>query len=196
MPTYFQSHVYGKKFLFQSDDEYVGEGNLSPTSGLAQAMLDRSRLTLCMMMLAVLAFNPFGTLLSHAATSLQADGRPTTGFGRAILALATGDGIEATDGTGSSSWPVSLFVWILNLLVLTGVFMHALIHGEPTIERHSKEASLYWRQRKQADCDMNNVSIGVHYCYRWFSVYWEELLMIFYWWYFLLHHWFECPTIH
>lgn len=143
-------------YSLMSDDEYVGEGNLSPTSGLAQAMLDRSRLTLCMMMLAVLAFNPFGTLLSHAATSLQADGRPTTGFGRAILALATGDGIEATDGTGSSSWPVSLFVWILNLLVLTGVFMHALIHGEPTIERHSKEASLYWRQRKQADCDMNN----------------------------------------
>ena len=35
--------------------------------------------------------------------------------------------------------------------------MRTLIHGEPYIERQSKEAALYWRQRKQADSDMKNV---------------------------------------
>jgi len=51
---------------------------------MAQSMLDRSRMALCMFMLAIFAFNPFGALLTHASSSV---GRyiPNGIRGRAIL---------------------------------------------------------------------------------------------------------------
>ena len=69
----------------QSDDEYSGEGShLSPMNGLAQSMLDRTRMALCMFMLAIFAFNPFGKLFSQAASAFQSEERQPS-VGRAIL---------------------------------------------------------------------------------------------------------------
>ena len=56
-----------------------------------------------------------------------------------------------------NNWIVSLCAWTINVFFLVMVILRTMIHGEPFIERHSKEASIYWKQRKQADYDMNNV---------------------------------------
>ena len=57
---------------------------VTPGNIMAQSMLDRSRIALCMFMLAIFAFNPFGALLTHASSSV---GRyiPSGIRGRAIL---------------------------------------------------------------------------------------------------------------
>lgn len=54
---------------------------VSPDNVISQSMLDRSRIALCMMMLAVFAFNPFGTFLSHADSAVTNFNKP----GRVIL---------------------------------------------------------------------------------------------------------------
>lgn len=56
-----------------------------------------------------------------------------------------------------SGWFLSFAAVGINILVFLFVLLRTLVNGEPYIERQSKAASLYWRQRKQADCDMNNV---------------------------------------
>jgi hypothetical protein len=67
----------------QSDDEFTIDGNMvSPGNVIAQSMLDRSRIALCMMMLAVFAFNPFGQFLSHADSAVSHYNKPS---GRVIL---------------------------------------------------------------------------------------------------------------
>lgn len=67
----------------QSDDEFTIDGNMvSPGNVIAQSMLDRSRIALCMMMLAVFAFNPFGKFLSHADSAVSHYSKPS---GRVIL---------------------------------------------------------------------------------------------------------------
>ena len=55
---------------------------VSPGNVIAQSMLDRSRIALCMMMLAVFAFNPFGKFLSHADSAVTNYSKPS---GRVIL---------------------------------------------------------------------------------------------------------------
>lgn len=55
---------------------------VSPGNVIAQSMLDRSRIALCMMMLAIFAFNPFGKFLSHADSAVSQYNKPS---GRAIL---------------------------------------------------------------------------------------------------------------
>ena len=62
------------------------------------------------------------------------------------------------DFSEDSSWLITLFAWLINLLVLVFVLLRTMVNGEPFIERHSKAASIYWQQRKQADYDMNNVN--------------------------------------
>jgi hypothetical protein len=62
----------------QSDDEFTIDGNMvSPGNVIAQSMLDRSRIALCMMMLAVFAFNPFGKFLSHADSAVSHYNKPS-----------------------------------------------------------------------------------------------------------------------
>lgn len=59
------------------------DGNMvSPDNVMKQTMLDRSRVALCMMMLAIFAFNPFGKFLSHADSAVTNYNKPA---GRVIL---------------------------------------------------------------------------------------------------------------
>lgn len=59
---------------------------VSPGNVIAQSMLDRSRIALCMFMLAIFAFNPFGAFLSQADSAV---GKFTRPGGRAILEAGT-----------------------------------------------------------------------------------------------------------
>lgn len=64
---------------------------------------------------------------------------------------------DTLDSDDNSGWFISLAAWTVNFLFFAFIFVRTLIHGEPYIERQSKAAVLYWRQRKQADCDMDKV---------------------------------------
>lgn len=145
-------------YAASSDDEFTIDGNMvSPGNVISQSMLDRSRIALCMMMLAVFAFNPFGKFLSHADSAVSHYNKPS---GRVILEA---DPLDLGDDSG---WFLSFAAVGINILVFLFVLLRTLVHGEPYIERQSKAASLYWRQRKQADCDMNNgnyVTAATHY---------------------------------
>uniref|UniRef100_A0A0N8DDS0 Sterol regulatory element-binding protein n=1 Tax=Daphnia magna TaxID=35525 RepID=A0A0N8DDS0_9CRUS len=145
-------------YAASSDDEFAIDGSMvSPGNVIARSMLDRSRIALCMMMLAVFAFNPFGNLLSHADSAVSHYTKPS---GRVILEADPLDIVE------DSGWYISVAAVSINIFVFLIVLLRTLVHGEPCIERQSKSASLYWRQRKQADYDMNNgnyVTAATHY---------------------------------
>ena len=64
---------------------------------------------------------------------------------------------DTNETVDNSNWLLSFAIWTFNFILLGGVLLRTLIHGEPYIERQSKEAALYWRQRKQADSDLTNV---------------------------------------
>lgn len=64
------------------------------------------------------------------------------------------DSIDTGDEFG---WFLSFVALAINIFVFLIVLLRTLVHGEPFIERQSKAAALYWRQRKQADYDMDNV---------------------------------------
>jgi hypothetical protein len=57
--------------ILQSDDEFSTDGHpmVSPGNVIAQSMLDRSRIALCMCMLTVFTLNPFGAMFSPADSS-------------------------------------------------------------------------------------------------------------------------------
>jgi len=151
-------------YSLSSDDDFSLDGNMvSPGNVMAQSMLDRSRMALCMFMLAIFAFNPFGALLTHASSSVRRY-IPSGIRGRAILEADNGPFDD--EFSDDSSWFITLFAWSINLLVLVFVLVRTMVNGEPFIERHSKAASVYWQQRKQADYDMNNenyVTAASHY---------------------------------
>jgi len=151
-------------YSLSSDDDFSVDGNMvSPGNIMAQSMLDRSRMALCMFMLAIFAFNPFGALIKHASTSVG-NYIPTGIRGRVILEADSEPFGEET--AGNSNWMMTLCAWSVNVCVLMLVLLRTMINGEPFIERHGKAASVYWRQRKQADYDMNNknyVTAASHY---------------------------------
>lgn len=72
--------------------------------------------------------------------------------------------LDPLDIVEDSGWYISVAAVSINIFVFLIVLLRTLVHGEPCIERQSKSASLYWRQRKQADYDMNNVLKDLLFC--------------------------------
>ncbi|CAG9766585.1 unnamed protein product [Ceutorhynchus assimilis] len=114
----------------ESDDESVP---------LSRGMLDHSRLTLCMFMLAMVAFNPFGFALSKISTG---DSNSVSG-GRTILGWSEQQTVSFS--------PSSLMLWFLNIFILGFCLLKMFVYGDPIIAPKSKQAQKYWIHRKQAD---------------------------------------------
>ncbi|KAL1509606.1 hypothetical protein ABEB36_004316 [Hypothenemus hampei] len=124
------SPEYAKSLKDESDEEIVP---------ISKGMMDHSRLTLCMFMLAIVAFNPFGFALSKIS---DVDTNSIPG-GRTILAWS-----EQQTVSFSLS---SIVLWFLNLLILGVCLIKMFVYGDPIVMQKSKEAHQYWIHRKQAD---------------------------------------------
>ncbi|KAG1667935.1 Sterol regulatory element-binding protein 1 [Nymphon striatum] len=101
-------------------------------------MRDRTRITVCMVMFTILAFNPFSSL-----TKLPISYDSNTLPGRTILSEESffGDSINFK----------SMIMVFINFLVLFGCLIHLYIFGEPIYEAKSSQSLCFWRHKKQAD---------------------------------------------
>lgn len=109
------------------------------TVGITKGLLDQTRITMFMFMLAVISFNPFGIVLKQFAGS----DREVSGVGRNIL--------SSGDGQTPFSFGSSLMLWIINLMIFVFCLIKMFVYGDPIISSSSKEAQKFWRHRRQAD---------------------------------------------
>ncbi|KAL3265788.1 hypothetical protein HHI36_009986 [Cryptolaemus montrouzieri] len=106
---------------------------------LSTGMLDQTKLTLCMFMLILLAFNPFGIAVNHFS-GIQGY---TKYESRKFLSF---------DFNYSSSFDTSsLLLWLFNTLILGFCMIKMFVYGDPIIPSKSKESQIFWRHRRQAD---------------------------------------------
>lgn len=123
------SPEYSTNIRDESDDEVVP---------ISRGMLDQSRLTLCMFMLAMVAFNPFGFALNKISTADS-----SVPGGRTILAWSEQQTVSFS--------PSFLILWFINIFILCFCLVKMFVYGDPIISSKSKEAQKYWIHRKQAD---------------------------------------------
>lgn len=117
-----------------------------PMLSVSRGMLDHSRMALCMFMLTILTFNPFGIVL-HKYTDSSGDYSSVV-EGRTILNVQNSD---------NSIWQwasSSLFLWMFNLIVLAGCLVKMFVYGDPIMPNKSKASTAFWRHRRQADFDL------------------------------------------
>ncbi|XP_060530228.1 sterol regulatory element-binding protein 1 [Cylas formicarius] len=124
------SPEYSTNIKDESDEETVP---------IVRGMLDQSRLTLCVFMLAFLAFNPFGFALNRISSGSSSN----VSGGRTMLSW--------NEQKTVSFSPFSLLMWLLNIAVLSFCFLKMFVYGDPIIPSKSKKTEKYWIHRKQAD---------------------------------------------
>nr|XP_014353985.1 PREDICTED: sterol regulatory element-binding protein 2 [Latimeria chalumnae] len=119
-----------------------------PDSPATLGMLDRSRVLLCTLTFLCLSFNPLTSLLEGGAPQGQEALHHRSG--RSML------GFNTTEGPSSwLDWMFpTLILWLLNSVVVLGVFVKLLVHGEPVMRLHSRSSIVFWRRRKQAELDL------------------------------------------
>lgn len=126
---------------------------------MARSMADGSRMMLCMMMLAVLAFNPMSFISKKRMPAFSAALGEVPG--RTIL----GD-IESDEGTFSFQHLMysSFMVWLVNFVIISVFLVRIFVYGEPIMRRKSAVSESFWRHRKQADLDLakGNYSSACH----------------------------------
>ncbi|GAB6033075.1 Sterol regulatory element-binding protein 1 [Chamberlinius hualienensis] len=123
---------------------------LSQTYG----MMDHTRLTLCMVMLGLFVFNPFGLFLDGLNKNSMGGMKMADSYyvGKTVLSK------NETIGETSMEWRDWLFSsvcgWALNILVIFMCLTRIVIYGEPVIQCRSDNAVRFWRYFKQADFDL------------------------------------------
>ncbi|XP_066999695.2 sterol regulatory element-binding protein 1 [Anabrus simplex] len=114
---------------------------------VSRGMLDHSRMALCMFMLTVLTFNPFGIVLNKYMGSAR--DYSSVVEGRTILNVENYE-------NGIWQWASSsLFLWFFNLFVLGICLVKMFVYGDPVMPTKSKASTAFWRHRKQADFDLS-----------------------------------------
>jgi len=59
-----------------------------------------------------------------------------------------------------SSWLFpKVFLWLLNAVVVGVVLAKVLVYGEPVTRKNTTASVSYWRHRRQAEVDMERVSL-------------------------------------
>nr|XP_023665050.1 sterol regulatory element-binding protein 1-like [Paramormyrops kingsleyae] len=120
------------------------------------AMMDRSRVALCIFTFLFLSLNPMGSLLSRGMGGTGTAGTTgrtgASGSGRTIMSVENGGDVEA------AAWlhpavPV-LCAWLLNGLLVAAVLVWLLVYGEPLTRPHSGSSVLFLKHYKQANEDL------------------------------------------
>ncbi|XP_060074168.1 sterol regulatory element-binding protein 1-like [Ylistrum balloti] len=108
------------------------------------SMRDQTRMAMCIFMFAVLAFNPFGALLSPGSQGLD--------VGASSYSGRTLQGISEGGATGFMDWMFpTLMMWVLNGTIVAGVLARLFIYGEPVTKKNSEAAVSFWRHHNQAE---------------------------------------------
>jgi len=111
-------------------------------------LLDRTRMTLCMVVFGVLLFNPFKSIIDGADGGQGAYGEY---HGSSRTLMSHGEVVEQT----VFDWLLpTLLIWLINGVMVLGVFTGIFVYGEPVLQPHSEAAVKFWRYRKQADRDL------------------------------------------
>ncbi|XP_075234704.1 sterol regulatory element binding protein isoform X2 [Lycorma delicatula] len=129
------------------------------TEGTLKGMLDHTRMALCMFMLSVLVFNPFGLVVDRLSNhNFDYDPSfPTTPIsGRSILYFGGSDG----NGTIWEWAGSSIMLWAFNILIFAICLIKMFVYGDPILNTDSKASVIFWRHRKQADFDLSKGNIG------------------------------------
>ncbi|KAL3879146.1 hypothetical protein ACJMK2_031456 [Sinanodonta woodiana] len=121
------------------------------TFGLTGGMLDRTRMTLCIFMFAILAFNPFGSLFRTGHLNMVEQ------IGGASFAGRTLQGHEDMPTEQSSvlnNWLFpSVLLWLINGAIVMSVLAKLFVFGEPITTKDSAAATAFWRHYTQAQTD-------------------------------------------
>ncbi|XP_068220644.1 sterol regulatory element-binding protein 1 isoform X2 [Palaemon carinicauda] len=130
------------------EEEVASPCNSPSYIPMARNMADGSRMVLCMMMLALLAFNPMSLLNKRSLSTLS--GPIGEAPGRSILDFESDTDFFSLQNLFYSS----LMVWMVNFVIISVFLIRIFIYGEPIMRRKSPVAESFWRHRKQADLDM------------------------------------------
>ncbi|XP_074649964.1 sterol regulatory element-binding protein 1-like [Tubulanus polymorphus] len=129
-----------------SDVEML-DSDMRPLTG----MLDRSRMVLCVFMMAVLAFNPFGSLFGSVGNLGGQDYMKMHAGSRTLNSYEDDIGVSS----GWMDWLIpTMLLWLVNGSIVIAVLARILIFGEPVIKPQSKSGRWFWMYRKQADIDL------------------------------------------
>ena len=109
------------------------------------AMLDKSRLALCMVMFTVVLFNPLTPFISDTEGLYDTEGSR----GRTILERNEEINMSQILKVSTSSLMLSL----LNVLFILAGLVRIFVYGEPNIAK-AEAWSKYWRYKKQAEKDI------------------------------------------
>ncbi|GJQ64843.1 putative protein dimerization protein [Trypoxylus dichotomus] len=148
---------------YQTQIKEESDEDISSSRG---GMLDQSKFVMCMFMLAVISFNPFGLALNKFSGSggYSTDTIP----GRSIL--------QQTDEYSSGTYDFStLLLWTVNFLVLGFCMVKMFVYGDPILPTKSKESQNFWRHRRQADInlskgDINDARLELKRCLQTFGI--------------------------
>ncbi|XP_057662115.1 sterol regulatory element-binding protein 1 [Diorhabda carinulata] len=106
-------------------------------TSIRKGMLDSSRISLCMVMMVILVFNPF---------QLAVDKYVNVDYNKQFEKR----GILWSESTSVSFMQSTVILWILNISILAFCLIKMLVYGDPVIPSKSKEAQKFWRHRRQA----------------------------------------------
>ncbi|XP_034781855.2 sterol regulatory element-binding protein 1-like isoform X1 [Acipenser ruthenus] len=132
--------------VFEDSKASVKQELASPTT---MGMLDRSRMALCVFTFLFLSLNPLASLTGDSGSYGSLDSTDYHGTGRSMLGHSLGR------SSGWLDWVLpTLFLWLINGVLVLVVFVKLFIYGEPVTRLHSGSSVLFWRHRKQADLDL------------------------------------------
>ena len=112
-------------------------------------MGDKTRITLCMAVLAVVALNPFAGFVEKPIE----DSFTAAGVGRTILQDKESFEFE-TWGSFLRSTASTVAVSFIHLFLFAMIMAKIFIYGEANIDKKSKEMRNFWVHRKQVDEEM------------------------------------------
>ncbi|XP_033742232.1 sterol regulatory element-binding protein 1-like [Pecten maximus] len=145
-PTHSVQYTSDSEVSSPASPSYESETDTANSFGMKtiNSMRDQTRMAMCIFMFAVLAFNPFGALLSPGSQGL--DMRAGSFPGRTL------QGVSEGTATGFMDWLFpTVMMWMLNGIIVAGVLARLFIYGEPVTKKNSEAAVSFWRHHNQAE---------------------------------------------
>ncbi|CAK1551782.1 unnamed protein product [Leptosia nina] len=159
------SSPYNSPHAFDSDNPSSPEFKEEKYSKVVMGMGDHSRLALCAFMVGLIAFNPFSAFFGSYMSDTQFTDYNSRLDQRRIL--------SDPDDDSNTKWGMWLFniflIYLVNFVILGGCYVKLLVYGDSVPEKQSKEASLFYEHKSQADNylkkgDLNNARVELHRC--------------------------------